>query len=206
MEGFRRWALSNEVPDKMPVMFLRGEVYIDMGKEEIRAHAAVKTEIAGVMYNLNAKEDFGEIYINGVLVTNVSAQVSTNPDFVGIFWESLESGKVRYVTNKKGQEMEIEGSPDWVMEIISESSVFKDKQKLRKAYHEAGIREYWLVDARGSEIEFQILEWHESGFVPVTAKKGWLASMQFRHQFKLTRRRNRRGAWKYRLAIKGMSR
>src|SRR5439155_15031310 len=99
-------------------------------------------------------------------VTNVEAQVSNNPDSVGIFWESLESGKARYVKNQKGQKMEIEGTPDWVMEIISQSSVFKDKQKLRKAYHEAGIREYWLVDARGPEIDFQIFEWHESGFVP----------------------------------------
>ena len=119
-----------------------------------------------------------------------------------MFWETVASKRVRYVRSKKGQEMEIEGSPDWVVEIISESSVFKDKQALRQAYHEAGIREYWLIDARGPEIEFQIFEWHETGFVPQAAKKGWLSSTLFRRQFKLTRKRNRRGAWKYKLSLK----
>ena len=136
LAGFREWVLSDEFPEKLPVTFIRGEVYLDMSKEAIRTHAAVKTATAGTMFNLNQEIDYGDLYINGVLVTNVPAQVSNNPDMVAIFWDSLEAGRVRYVT-KKLHEMEIEGSPDWLLEIVSTSSVKKDLEQLRQAYHEA---------------------------------------------------------------------
>src|SRR5947207_485913 len=46
LTGFRKWALSDDGPEKLPVMFLSGEVYIDMSKEEIRTHAAVNSEVS----------------------------------------------------------------------------------------------------------------------------------------------------------------
>jgi Uma2 family endonuclease len=95
---------------------------------------------------------------------------------VGILWESLESGIVRYVVNKKNQGMEIEGSPDWLLEIGSDGSVKKDKRDLRKAYHEAGVREYWIIDARGAEIDFQILHWRKTAYVAAPNKDGWQRS------------------------------
>jgi Uma2 family endonuclease len=201
LAGFREWVLSEEFPEKLRVTFLRGEVYLDMSKEAIRTHAAVKTPVAVTLGNLNDEIDFGDLYINGVLVTNKAAQVSNNPDMVAVFWETLESGRVRYVA-KKEHEMEIEGSPDWLLEIISDSSVFKDTQQLRTAYHEAGVREYWLIDARGDEIIFQILHWRKNGYVAAPNKDGWLRSRVFGRDFRLTRKRDRRGAWKYDLHVR----
>src|SRR5438128_34453 len=127
LSGFREWVLSDEFPEKLKVTFLRGEVYLDMSKEAIRTHAAVKTPVAVTLGDLNEEIDFGNLYINGVLLTNKAAQVSNNPDMVAVFWKTLESGRVRYVA-KKEHEMEIEGSPDWLLAIISDSSVFKDTQ------------------------------------------------------------------------------
>ncbi|GEM_PF-601691 len=201
LAGFREWVLSDEFPEKLPVTFIRGEVYLDMSKEAIRTHAAVKTPVAGTLFNLNQEIDFGDFYINGVLVTNVPAQVSNNPDMVAVFWESLEAGRVRYVT-KKVHEMEIEGSPDWILEIVSTSSVVKDLQQLRQAYHEAGIREYWLIDARGDEIMFQILHWRKTGYAASPSDDGWLRSRVFGREFRLIRKRDRRGAWKYELQVR----
>ena len=43
------------------------------------------------------------------------------------------------------------------MEIVSPSSVSKDKKHLRECYYRAGIPEYWLIDARGEDVEFDIL-------------------------------------------------
>jgi hypothetical protein len=147
LAGFRRWVLSDEVPEKLPVTFLKGEVYVDMSQEEIFHHALVKTAIAGRMFNLNEDDDFGHLFINGVLVTNKAAGVSNNPDMAAIFWRSLAKGLCKYTTRGK-RGVEIVGSPDWLLEIVSDSSVFKDKQQLRQAYHEAGVREYWIIDAR----------------------------------------------------------
>jgi Uma2 family endonuclease len=202
LAGFRKWVLSDDVPEKLRVSFLRGKVTIDMSKEELYTHALVKTAIAGTLFNLTESMDFGDIFINGVLVTNVDADVSNNPDMVAVSWSSLESGKVRYVETGDDRAMEIEGSPDWALEIVSPSSVTKDKRDLRQAYHEAGIREYWIVDARGAEIEFRILYWRKAGYVAAQASDGWLRSRVFGKQFRLTRKRARRGGWRYQLAAK----
>jgi hypothetical protein len=73
---------------------------------------------------------------------------------------------------------------------------------LRKAYHKAGISEYWLIDARGDELSFQILDRHSSDFVPVSSKGGWIYSKVFDREFRLTRVRNRIGGWSYTLEVR----
>jgi Uma2 family endonuclease len=201
LAGFRKWALSDDGPEKLPVMYLGGEVYIDMGKEEIRTHADVKTEVAVTLGLLNREVDFGKLYINGVLVTNVEADVSNNPDMLAVFWESLEKNLVRYVT-KRNFDVEIVGSPDWALEIVSRSSVTKDKRQLRKAYHRAGIREYWIIDARRDEISFVVLYWRKSGYAGAPHHDGWVHSRVFQRDFRLTRKSDRRGAWQYKLEVK----
>lgn len=201
LSGFRAWVLSDFFPEKLKATFFDGEVFLDMSKEDIRAHAAVKTAVSGTLFVLNQEIDFGDLYINGVLVTNVAANVSNNPDAVAVFWKSLKSGRVRYV-RRNGRELEIEGSPDWITEIVSESSVFKDTDLLRKAYHRARVREYWLIDARGTEIDFQLLHWRKAGYVGAPAKDGWQWSRVFGRWFMLTRRTDRRGAWRYLLHVR----
>lgn len=203
LEAFRSWVLSDAVPEKLRVSYLNGRITVDMSKEEILTHAEVKAEIGIVMGSLIRTLDFGKVYINGVLLTDIEADVSNNPDMVAISWPSLESDKVRFVSAKKGEHaMEIEGSPDWVLEIVSRSSVTKDTRDLRHAYHQAGIREYWLVDARGSEIDFRILHWRKAGYVSAPSSDGWLRSRVFPFAFQLSRTRDRRGGWNYKLASK----
>jgi Uma2 family endonuclease len=202
LPGFRRWVHSDEFPEKQPVLFLKGEIYLFIPKEDVFTHAAVKTAVAGPVYNLNQQLDLGDFYINGVLVTNVEADLSGNPDMVGILWESLDSGKVRYVTNREEQTVEIEGSPDWLLEIVSNGSVKKDKHDLRDAYHQAGVKEYWIIDARGHDVDFKILHWRKTGYVGAARKGGWQRSLVFGRSFRLTRARDRRGEWRYTLAVK----
>ncbi len=198
LKGFRKWALSDACPEKLPVMFLGGEIYIDMSKEGIRTHAAVKTEVAVSLGILNREVDFGKLYINGVLLTNEEADVSNNPDMLAVFWESLEKNLVHYVT-RGDREVEIVGSPDWALEIVSRSSVTKDKRQLRQAYHRARIREYWIIDARRPDISFVVLYWRKSGYAAARHRDGWVRSRVFGRDFRLTRTEDRRGAWKYTL-------
>ncbi len=202
LAGFRKWVHSDEFPEKQPVMFLKGEIFLYMPREELFTRAAVKNAVLGPIFDLNQKLDLGDVYLSGVLVTNVEADVSNNPDMVGVLWESLESGKVRYVKNEKGQEVEIEGSPDWLLEIVSAGSVKKDKHDLRQTYHQAGVREYWIIDARGEAIDFQILHWRKTGYAAAPHKEGWQKSRVFGRSFKLTRSRSRSGGWRYKLAVK----
>ncbi len=40
-----------------------------------------------------------------------------------------------------------QGAPDWVIEILSPSSVKMDCERKVKLYRETGVREYWIVDS-----------------------------------------------------------
>jgi Uma2 family endonuclease len=204
INGFREWVLSDEFPEKLKVTFVDGEIYLDTSKEELQAHAFVKAEIARVLLNLNRENNLGRFCLDGVLVSNQKAEVSNSPDAVFMTWESLEGGRVRLVEGKtkQGQLMEIEGSPDWVLEIMSDSSVKKDKKKLRLAYWRAGILEYWLVDAREPQISFQILHWRKKGYGADQAKGGWQRSRVFQQHFRLSRAMSRMGLWEYTLESK----
>ncbi len=202
LPGFRQWILSDQVPEKLRLSYLRGQVIVDMSKVNLQTHAAVNASVAETLLPLTRKLDFGNLYINGVIVTNVAADVSTNPDMVAISWEALSNGTVHYLGPSIDQEMESEDSPDWVLEIVSKSSVKKDKQELRQAYHEAGIREYWIIDARGDQVEFQILQWRKTGYVASLVREDWHRSRVFRGRFQMTRLRDRRRGWRYDVAYR----
>ena len=38
------------------------------------------------------------------------------------------------------------GAPEWVIEIVSPTSVKMDYERKRKLYQESGVEEYWIVD------------------------------------------------------------
>ena len=199
--GFLDWVMSDDFPEKMRVWYLQGTVSVDMSEESIPTHVAVKGGIYRTLLSLAEEIDFGQFYTDGVLYCNRPARISGNPDGVAARWEAFENGRVRFIVRKDLQRA-LEGSPDWIMEIVSDSSVGKDKKKLRAAYHRAHIEEYWIIDARGDDIDFQILTWRPAGYVSVPSKDGWTYSKIFGRSFRLTRRKNRIGIWTYRLEIK----
>jgi Uma2 family endonuclease len=205
LAGFRAWAKSQAFPERGRISFLDEEIVIDMSPEEIETHGKVKTEISYGLVHLNKKRKLGEFYADRALLTNVEANLSTEPDATFATWKRLQAGRVRLVPreDEQGQYLEVEGSPDWVLEIVSKGSVRKDTTRLREQYHQAGIREYWLIDARGEAIDFALLVWQEGGYVPAaTSRGGWQLSPVFGRRFRLTRRRNRVGRWEYTLQVK----
>lgn len=54
------------------------------------------------------------------------------------------------------------GAPDWAIEIVSPSSVKMDYVRKVKLYHEAGVREYWVVDAEKEAVTiYEAGHWDE---------------------------------------------
>jgi Uma2 family endonuclease len=203
LAGFRAWTRSDDFPEQGRISFIGPEIFIDMSGERLESHVKVKGEINRVLGNLVVEADLGNFYPDGARVANEAADISNVPDAVFTSWESREADRVRPVPTAAGDDFaELEGAPDWVMEIISPSSVGKDAELLRERYHRAGIPEYWLIDARGDDIDFQILVRHPSGYDPVRRRGGWQKSPVFGRSFRLTRRRDRVGEWQYRLEVK----
>jgi hypothetical protein len=200
-QGFRDWVKSDEFPEKLRVTFVDNEIYIDLSKEELETHAIVKSEVYRVLLNLNHDRKLGKFYLDGVLISNVAAAVSNNADGTFLLKSSIKSGRVRLVPHEKkqGQYLEIEGIPDWVMEIMSDSFVGKDARKLMIAYHQAGIPEYWLIDARKQDVIFQIYHWHKDGYVAAPERDGRQQSLIFSCWFRLVREKDDLGLWEYTL-------
>jgi Uma2 family endonuclease len=204
LAGFRAWATSPDFPDRGRISFIDHEIIIDMSPEEIETHNKVKTEVGFVLANLNKRLKLGEFYSDRSLVTNVEANVSNEPDAAFALWETLEQQRLRLVPKdgKEDKYMELEGTPDWVLEIVSDSSVRKDTRRLRERYHRAGIPEYWLIDARRDNLDFQLLVRGETDYTAAAGRGGWQASPVFRRRFRLVRQRGRMDLWEYTLQVK----
>jgi Uma2 family endonuclease len=188
LASFREWAGNNDLPEKTKVFFYRGEVWVYMGKEQLFSHVDVKTEIATVLRTLAKQEKLGRVWGDGVLLTNKAADLSGNPDAVFVSNEAIERGRATLVRGKEGGFVELLGTPDMVLEVVSDSSEKKDNQTLFEAYFEAGIAEYWLVDARGSEVEFTIYKHSGKKYTATRAQAGgWQKSAVFGKSFRITR-------------------
>jgi len=201
LAGFRSWAVSEDFPSRGQISYVQGELLIDMSAEEIESHNKVKSEVSRVVGSIVHDEDLGTYYSDGTLLTNEAAGLSTEPDGAFASWEAFQRGRLRCVPRegRPREHVEIEGAPDWVLEIVSRNSVKKDTELLFQAYHLAGIREYWLIDARSSEISFRILSHHSGGYRSTPTRAGWIASRVFGRPFRIRRERDRLGNWKYTL-------
>ena len=202
LDGFRTWARSDDYPERGRVTFVGGRLFIDMSPERYETHLKIKEAISLAIASLVRERDLGDFYPDGGFVTNEAAQVSNEPDAMVALWATLESGKLAPPQDQPqdGKHIELVGTPDWVCEIVSDSSVQKDTQVLRDAYHRAGVKEYWLIDARGDEIDFQVLVWQPDGYVAGAETDGWSTSPVFGRKFQLTRQHDRLGRWRYELS------
>jgi Uma2 family endonuclease len=193
LESFRRWTEAEDFPEKGNIGFLNGAVWVDMSKEQVYTHVLVKTRFTIVLGGLVEAAKLGMYLSDGVFVSNVDAGLSVKPDGTFVSNVALDEGRVRQVEGMREGILELEGSPDMVLEVVSQSSVRKDKVDLRSAYWEAGVREYWLVDARREPVTFDILRQTSRGFTSTRKRDGWLKSDVFGKQFRLVRTLNPRG-------------
>jgi len=201
LDDFRRWVYSDEFPKHGRVTFIEGRIIIDMSPERIDSHNQVKSGINRTLDPLVHELKLGTYYPDGAWVTNDAANLSSEPDAMFASWETLRGGKLALKTKRPQDQDSIElvGAPDWVCEIISTSTERYDKKDLVESYHKAGVREYWLIDARRDRLEFQLLVWTPEGFQIAEPRDGWHASTVFGREFQLTRSRNQIGRWDYEL-------
>jgi Uma2 family endonuclease len=66
----------------------------------------------------------------------------------------------------------------------------------------AGIREYWLVDARKEPLSFDILRYTPKGYRTTAKKDDWLKSVVFGKFFRLIHQTSERGDPEYTLEVR----
>jgi Uma2 family endonuclease len=199
---FRRWVHSDDFPETGRICFLDGRVRIDMSKEQVFTHNQLKQEFNLVVGGVVKAERLGRFFPDGLFLTNDRAQLACQPDGTFVSLQTLKSGRVHLVQGEKEGYLELEGTPDMVLEIVSASSVEKDKETLFDLYWRAGIPEYWVVDARETRLEFDIFRHGAGGYVATRKQGGWLKSGILGKSFRLSRLRDDMGNPEYGLSVR----
>lgn len=206
LADFRRWALSDEFPQRGRIDYIAGKIEVDMSPEDFFTHGTLKAEVSGEIKDRVDQLDLGHTLIAETRISSMVGDLSVEPDVVVISHAALDEGRVRLVpkaSSEEGRYVEVEGGPDLIVEIVSDSSVQKDTQRLPKAYYQAGVREYWLIDARGEKLVFQIQGRGSQSFETSPADaEGFQRSEVLAGFYRLDRNRHERGHWVYRLKLK----
>lgn len=70
----------------------------------------------------------------------------------------------------------VEGAPDLLVEVLSPGTARRDRGEKLRLYAESGVREYWIVDPKGRQIEFLVNE--DGRFVVAVALDGEYRSQE----------------------------
>jgi Uma2 family endonuclease len=186
LSSFRRWADSDEFPEEGRIYHLNGEVWVDMSKEQVFTHVRVKGEYTRVLAGLAKESRDGVYFPDGLRLSNPAAEISVVPDGIYVSNRTIQLGRAHFVEGAEEGYVELEGSPDMVLEVVSTGSVEKDNQILFDAYWRAGIAEYWLVDVRKQPLRFEIYRHTSKGYSSTRKQMSWIKSGVFGKSFKLT--------------------
>ena len=118
LAGFRRWVHSDDFPETGRICFLDGRVWVDMSKEQVFTHNQLKQEFNLVVGGLVTAERSGRFFPDGIFLTNDRAQLACQPDGTFVSLRTLKSGRVRLVEGEQEGYLELEGTPDMVLEIV----------------------------------------------------------------------------------------
>jgi Uma2 family endonuclease len=203
LSDFREWARSDEFPERGRIDYIRGRIEVDLMVENLFYHNSPKSEVFGVLWLRNREQNLGRVFSDRARLSHPAADVSAEPDVLYTSFDSIKAGRVKFIPAKSDDPesfVEIEGSPDWVCEIVSDSSVRKDTLRLAEAYFAAGVREYWIVDARGEALRFTILHRGENAFVAADPDAdGYQSSTVFARRYRFSRDRGPDGHWQHKL-------
>jgi len=190
LETFRRWARSDDFPERARLSFAANAVWVEVSMEQIYTHNQVKAAYTFGLMGLPEQNVLGRYFPDGVFLTNVAAKLATIPDGMYVRFDSIRKQRIRRLEGEDGGYTEWQGSPDMVLEVVSNASLEKDMVALRAAYWRARVAEYWLVDARDwTDIHFDILRRGSRGFVPTRRQAdGWLKSQVFKRNFRRDQR------------------
>jgi Uma2 family endonuclease len=202
LTAFRQWATGGDFPKQGRIDWVGSRIEVDMSPEDLFTHGSVKAAVVARLWGL-AQERGMHLFTGETRVSSVEGDVSAEPDVVVVSDAALNDGRVRLVPSAGGRPdryVELEGGVDLIVEIVSDSSVAKDTQRLLAAYRAAGVREYWIIDARGEDVHFAIHCWVDGERGAEMSPEQGLSAV-FNMRFTLTRHRNPAGRFVYDLVV-----
>ena len=189
LKTFRAWSLSEDFPEYGKIDYIAGKIEVDMSPANVWKHSGLKTMLSSTLLQMITDRKLGYVFVDQTRVVSPIADLSREPDIVFLSWESLKSGRVVMRPSAHPKDdldmMEIEGGPDLIVEVVSPSSVTKDTKRLPPIYFAAGVQEYWIADARGTDPKLSILKRGKKAFEPAAERASFQASPVLGLSFKL---------------------
>jgi Uma2 family endonuclease len=182
LSAFRRWTRSGQYPDRGEYAYLDGELWAHPWRETL-IHNLIKTQFAAVLTMLVQSQHLGRFIGDRMRLVHEGAGLSVEPDGTFVSYDAIRLGQVRF--EQGTDSLEVIGTPDMVLEVVSSHSIQKDTVALRELYAAAGIAEYWLVNPLGGEPTFDVLRLSTKGFVAQRKTDGWMKSAVFGKSFRL---------------------
>jgi Uma2 family endonuclease len=134
-----------KTPDDERYELIEGELL--MTPSPIPKHQRISREIEFELMKFAKENDLGEIF-DAPCDVYLDNENVVQPDILFISKERLN------IIGEKN----IQGAPDLVIEIISESTAYRDLVQKKKLYAKFGVKEYWIVIPREELIEVYILK------------------------------------------------
>jgi Uma2 family endonuclease len=202
-DSFCRWLHSDEFPEEGKVCFILGKVWVDLSMEEYFSHNQVRGEINRVLGNLMKETTYGRFVPEGMRYNHPETQLSTEPDGMVVSHEAMRAGRVRLTAGKEGESTILVGSPEILIEVVSESSEVKDTEWTMSAYFDAGIAEYWLIDARDEDdVRFDVYKRGKKEFAATRKSGGWVKSAVLGKSFRLVQSEDAEGKPEFTLEVR----
>jgi Uma2 family endonuclease len=134
-----------KTPDDERYELIEGELL--MTPSPITKHQRISRELEFEIMKFVKANDLGEVFYAPYDVYLDNENV-VQPDILFISKERLN------IIGEKN----IQGAPDLVIEIISESTAYRDLVQKKKLYGKFGVKEYWIVIPGEALVEVYILK------------------------------------------------
>lgn len=128
------------LPEGAPYQLIGGELI--MTPSPVPYHQIISRKIEFELVKFVDDRRLGEV-IDAPMDVYLSETETYQPDIIFISNERLN-----IIGEKK-----IEGAPDLVIEILSESTAYYDLRHKKRVYERTGVKEYWIVDPMEKSIE-----------------------------------------------------
>ena len=137
------------LPDEKRYEIIEGELFMVPAPDFF--HQIVSRNIEFRLLDFVEKNKLG-IVVDAPVDVVLSSEDVFQPDILFI------SSERRYIITEKN----VSGAPDLIIEILSPSTQELDKLVKRHLYSKFGVREYWIVDPVGKNIE--VMTQSDKGF------------------------------------------
>ena len=99
---FRRWALSDDFPQRGRIDYITGRIEVNLVPTEIFTHGTLKTELVCKIHRQVEQLDLGHTTI-GTRVSSIRGDYSASPDVVVITYQSFDEERVRLIPKASGE-------------------------------------------------------------------------------------------------------